>query len=55
MPTNPLYAALMKERYASSWWVTPRPELEDSTFMQGVRRRALSEALDSTEGIEETA
>lgn len=45
MTTNPLYAAVYKERFSSTWWVTTRPEV-DSTFMQGVRRRALSEALD---------
>jgi hypothetical protein len=28
------------------WWVTPRPEFVDSKLTQGIRRRALSEALD---------
>lgn len=42
--------ALVSERFSRSlWWVTPRLELVDSKLMQGIRRRALSEALDSTE------
>lgn len=53
MPTDPLYAALMKERYASSWWVTPRPEVEDSTFIQGVRRRVLAEVPEDAHETEE--
>lgn len=45
--TNPLYADLRKERYAPPlWWVTTRPEEVDSKLTQGIRRRALSEALD---------
>lgn len=53
---NPLYAELHKERFASAWWVTTRPEEVDSKLMQGIRRRALSEALDSHAiNYEETA
>jgi hypothetical protein len=47
MTDAPLYADLRKERYAPSlWWVTSRPEEVDSKLTQGIRRRALSEALD---------
>lgn len=47
--TNPLYRDLIAERYEHpTWWVTTRPEEVDSTFMQGVRRRALSEAIGVT-------
>jgi hypothetical protein len=55
MNAGPLYAALLKERFSSTWWVTTRPEDLDSTFMQGVRRRALSEALEDAPETEEVA
>lgn len=52
--TNPLYRDLIAERYEHpTWWVTTRPEEVDSTFMQGVRRRALSEAIGVTHDNEE--
>jgi hypothetical protein len=48
---NDLLQSLQQERFGiSQWWVTPRPEFVDSKLMQGIRRRALSEAL---EGIDE--
>lgn len=53
MPTNPLYTELHKERYSSTWWVTTRPEEVDSKLMQGIRRRALSEALDNPDELKE--
>jgi hypothetical protein len=44
---DPLYTDLLRERFGkSTWWVTTRPELVDSKLTQGIRRRALSEALD---------
>jgi len=47
MQTDPLYAELLRERFGkSTWWVTSRPEQVDSKLMQGIRRRALSEAID---------
>jgi hypothetical protein len=50
---DPLYLALLRERFGkSTWWVTTRPELVDSALAQGIRRRALSEAIDGDE-IEE--
>lgn len=54
--TNPKYADLRKERYDKpAWWVTTRPEEVDSKLTQGIRRRALSEALDGPDEIEEVA
>jgi hypothetical protein len=48
--------ALVSERFGRSmWWVTPRPEFVDSKLTQGIRRRALSEALDGIDNYEETA
>jgi hypothetical protein len=49
--------ALTSERFSQSlWWVTPRPEFVDSKLTQGIRRRALSEALDGIDdNYEETA
>ena len=48
--------ALTNERFSDPiWWETQRPELVDSKLMQGIRRRALSEAVDGTEDMEETA
>ena len=45
--------ALTNERFSGLWWVTPKPELVDSKLMQGIRRRALSEALEGTDDIKE--
>lgn len=42
--------ALVSERFSGLWWTTERPELVDSKLLQGIRRRALSEAL---EGIDD--
>ena len=43
-------ADLLSERFSRDstaiWWVSTPPELDDSTLMQGTRRRALSEAID---------
>jgi hypothetical protein len=48
--------ALTSERFSGLWWVTPRPEFVDSKLTQGIRRRALSEALDGLDDhYEETA
>lgn len=48
--------ALTNERFGPSvWWETPRPELVDSKLMQGIRRRALSEALEGTQDDYEEA
>ncbi len=55
MTSDPPYAALLEERFSSTWWVTTRSEDVDSTFMQGVRRRALSEALEDAPETEEVA
>lgn len=56
MTSDPLYAALLKERYSSTWWVTTRPEEVDSKLTQGIRRRALGEALmDAHDDKEEVA
>jgi len=45
--TNPLYRDLIAERYEHpTWWVPTRPLEVDSKLTQGIRRRALSEALD---------
>lgn len=55
MNTDPLYRELHKERFASSWWATNRPEEVDSKLMQGIRRRALSEALEDHDEHEEVA
>lgn len=47
MTRDPLNAALAQERFGRSlWWSTAKPELVDSKLMQGIRRRALSEALE---------
>jgi len=44
--TNPLYRDLIAERYEHpTWWVLTRPLDVDSRLTQGIRRRALSEAL----------
>jgi hypothetical protein len=44
---DPLYADLLRERFGPpQWWVATRPEEVDSKLTQGIRRRALSEALD---------
>ena len=54
--TDPLYAALLRERFARSpWFDKPPPDLplDDSSLAQGTRRRALSEALNGIEGEEE--
>lgn len=51
--TDPLYAALLRERFTRSpWFDKPPPDLplDDNPVAQGTRRRALSEALD---GIDE--
>jgi hypothetical protein len=49
-----LCADLLRERFGkSTWWVTTKPELVDSKLMQGIRRRALSEAIDGDDEIEE--
>jgi hypothetical protein len=54
--TDPLYADLLRERFGkSTWWVTTRPELVDSKLTQGIRRRALFEALDEDAPTEEVA
>lgn len=53
MPSDPLYSQLHKERFASAWWVTTRPEDVDSVLMQGIRRRALSEALEDHDELKE--
>lgn len=46
--------ALTNERFSNPlWWVTPQPEFVDSKLMQGIRRRALSEATEVTDDIEE--
>ena len=64
MTVDPMHApgrratvdALTNERFSDPlWWETQRPEFVDSKLMQGIRRRALSEALDSTDDIKETA
>jgi hypothetical protein len=48
--------ALVSERFSGLWWTTERPELVDSKLLQGIRRRALSEALDGLkDDHEETA
>jgi hypothetical protein len=53
---DPLYADLLRERFGkSAWWVTARPELVDSKLTQGIRRRALSEALDGIDELEEAS
>jgi hypothetical protein len=42
--------ALLNERYGcNQWWTSPRPELDDSALMQGIRRVALNEALDGVD------
>lgn len=41
--------ALVSERFSGLWWTTPRPEFVDSKLMQGIRRRALSEAPEGTD------
>lgn len=52
--TNPLYADLRRERYDKpAWWVTTRPEEVDSALMQGIRRRALSDALEDHDELKE--
>jgi hypothetical protein len=54
MTTDPLYADLLRERFGkSTWWVTTKPELVDSKLTQGLRRRALAEAVGGYEEIEE--
>ena len=56
LPGRRMYEQAARERFgASLWWVTPRPDLDDSPFMQGIRRRALSEALDGIEDESEVA
>jgi hypothetical protein len=51
---DPLYAELLRERFgASTWWVTTRPELVDSKLTQGIRRRALSQAVGGYDEIQE--
>lgn len=54
---NDLLQSLQQERFGTSqWWTTQLPEFVDNKLMQGIRRRALSEALDSTENdYQETA
>lgn len=49
--------ALVSERFSKPlWWVTPHPEFVDSRLTQGIRRRALSEALDGLDdNYKETA
>jgi hypothetical protein len=45
-----LYVELLRERFGkSTWWVTTKPELVDSKLMQGIRRRALTEAVGGYE------
>lgn len=52
--TNPLYRDLIAERYERpAWWVMTRPEEVDSKLMQGIRRRALSEALEDHDELKE--
>jgi len=49
-------ADLLSERFSRSpWFETTRPDmpLDDSPLAQGIRRRALSEALDGIEDEEE--
>jgi hypothetical protein len=46
--------ALTSERFSRSLWWT-HPDFVDSKLMQGIRRRALTEALDGVEVIEESA
>jgi hypothetical protein len=55
--TNPLYADLRKERYAKKpvWWVTTKPEENDSPLMQGIRRRQLTDVPEDDHEIEEVA
>jgi hypothetical protein len=46
--TNPLYRDLIAERYKHpSWWFLTRSPEVDSKLTQGIRRRALSEALNA--------
>lgn len=46
--------ALTHERFGTPlWWVTPDPMFVDSKLMQGIRRRALSEALEGIEDEQE--
>jgi hypothetical protein len=53
MTRDPLYASLAQERFGrSEWWSTVKPELIDSKLMQGIRRRALSEALEDDQDEE---
>jgi hypothetical protein len=54
MTTDPLYADLLRERFGkSTWWITTRPELVDSKLTQGIRRRALAEAVAGDDEIQE--
>jgi len=53
---DPLYAAAYKERFASTWWVTTRPEEVDSALMQGIRRNILRDEYgDEAHDDEEVA
>lgn len=52
--TDPLLADLLRERFGkSTWWVTTKSELVDSKLTQGIRRRALTEAVDGDDELEE--
>ena len=53
--TNPLYADLLKERYAKKpvWWSTTKPEENDSPLMQGIRRRQLTDVPEDAHETEE--
>lgn len=54
MPTNPLYADLMRERFSRPlWWATP-PAHADSEVMQYFRRLELEAADNKDDNDEET-
>jgi hypothetical protein len=53
MTGRELYEQCRKERFNSAWWVTTRPEEVDSPLTQGIRRRALSEALEDHDELKE--